>query len=149
MHVPNATLYTSGLDWWMYEDQFLPVMLTYRNTRPWAEGSIVACQVRHEWWGDIERLQGTLSLRFRDIRDKEHFIDTFNYADCAGRIVFCEDARRELDIPPRHKWKGLDIGFPRYLEDVYNIPQEEMRKAADARRKAARRANMDPRNQGP
>ena len=83
------------------------------------------------------------------MKAKHDFIDTFHNTDCAGRIIHCADANRDLDIPPRHKWKGLDIGFPRLLEDVYNVPREEIRKEADRKRAEERRANMAPRQPRP
>ena len=120
-------------------------MITFRHTRPWGDGSVIALQVRHEWHGDIERLQGTMFIRLRDPQTTNDFIDMFHNSDCAGRIVHCEHAKCELDIPARHRWRGLDIGFPRFLEDVYNTPREEMRRAAVDKREAERRARMEPR----
>ena len=138
---PDTTVYISGLDWNLYEDQFIPTVITFRNTRQWGDGSVRAIQVRHEFHGDMDRLQGMMFIRLRDPETTQAFISMFHMSLCADRIIHCVHANPEFDIPARHRWRGLEIGYPRFLEDVYNIPGEESRRSDDDKCEAERRAN--------
>ena len=84
------------------------------------------CLVCHNCRAACIRICGRLSV--------QQFVRMVHNTNCAGRIIQVEHANRELDIPPRHKWRGLPIGFPRFIEDVYSIPAAEGRRAkADER----------------
>ena len=91
---------------------------------------MIGIQVTHEEHAGIDRLSGVMFIRLHTRAMAEEFVHTFHNTKLNARTLLCDYARREMTTPYRRSDRELEIGKARFLEDVWNISAEDIRRQA-------------------
>ena len=98
----------------------------------------------HEEYRGLDRMQGSMFIRLHTPQLAREFMQMFHGEPANTRFLRCAFANREMSTPHRrHADQQLEIGKARFLEDVWNIPDEAIRREAYRLDKLRREAEAE------
>ena len=132
----------------MYEAEFLPALLTMKGKYSWGSPHVVGVQVMHEEHRGLDRMQGSMFIRLHTRALAREFMQMFEGERANTRYLRCAWANREMSTPHRrYADQDLEIGKARFLEDVWNIPDEARRRHAYEQDRLRREAERERQRQ--